>query len=311
MSRAEPLLSVVIVNWNGAGYLGDCLESVRGEGTSGERQWIVADNGSSDSSGALVAAQLPEAEWLPLGENLGFAAAANRGLARARGRFVLFLNPDARASEAALAAAMRVLDERPEVGLVSVAVRDTAGRLVPTVEPFFSLGALLRGRAAARASAPGGPGPVEIDWCHGAFLLGRRADLCALEGFDERYFLYSEDMDLCFRVHESGRTVVYLPEVSIVHEGNMAGALLLGERRAAAIFASALLFYSGRHGKPAELVLRAAAVLTFGVRALGYRLVGSPLAPRYAALARAALRGPAGAARSAQLARASLSGRPT
>jgi GT2 family glycosyltransferase len=314
VSRAEPLLSVVIVNWNGAGYLGECLESVRG-GAGGppdpEREWIVVDNGSSDASAALVAARLPEAQWLPLGENLGFATAANRGLARARGRFVLFLNPDARATEAALRAGLRVLEERPEVGLVSVAVRDAGGRVVPTVEPFFSLGALLRGRSAARASAPDGPGAVEIDWCHGAFLLGRRLDLCALAGFDERYFLYSEDMDLCFRMHESGRRVVYLPEVSIVHEGNMAGALLLGERRAAAIFASALLFYSGRHGKLAQLALRVAAAVTFGVRALGYRLIGSPLARRYAALAGAAVRGPAGAARGAQLARASLAARET
>ena len=178
-----------------------------------------------------------------------------------------------------------MLFSRPEVGLVGVAVRDPAGEVVPTVEPFFSLRALRRGRWTERVRAPGGREPVEIDWCHGVFLLGRRDELLALGGFDERYFLYAEDMDLCERVHESGRSVVYLPWVSVEHEGNRAGRVLLAERRAAAIFASSLLFYDRRHGWIARATLRIAAGATFGFRALLYRLRRSPLAERYTALA--------------------------
>ena len=279
-------LSVVVVNWNGAGYLGACLDSVRGPG----RELIVVDNASRDGSALLVRESHPDVRWLANDENLGFARAANRGLRAACGDSVLFLNPDARAGDEAIAAALAVLDQRPEVGLVGVAQRDASGALTPTVEPFFSLWELRR-PWTRRVRAPQGTGPVEIDWCHGAFLLGRRHELLALGGFDEAYFLYAEDMDLCFRVHASGRSVVYLPQVSIVHEGNLAGHELLAERRAAAIFASCLVFHRRHRGRGATLLLRALAAVAFAGRTIAYRLTGSPLAARYAALTGVALRG--------------------
>jgi len=279
-------LSVVVVNWNGAAYLGACLDSARGAG----RELIVVDNASRDGSAALVRQAHPDVRLLENRENLGFARAANRGLAAARGGHVLFLNPDARANDAAIDAARTVLDQRPDVGLVGVAQRDADGALTPTVEPFFSLWELRR-PWTRRVRAPEGPGPVEIDWCHGAFLLGRRADLVALGGFDEAYFLYAEDMDLCFRVHASGRSVVYLPQVSIVHEGNRAGEELLAERRSAAIFASCLLFHRRHRGRAATLLVRLLAGVAFAGRTVGYLATGSPLARRYAALTGVALRG--------------------
>ena len=281
-----PRLSVVVVNWNGAAYVGDCLASVRGAA----REVIVVDNGSSDDSAAVVRRSAPDARWLANGANLGFARAANAGLAAARGWAVLFLNPDARANPEAIEAALQILESRPEVGLVSVALRDALGRIVPSVEPFFGFWTLARGRWERRVSAPAGAGPIEIPWAHGAFYMARRADLLALGGYDERFFLYAEDMDLCFRVHESGRAVVHLPQVSIVHDGNRAGSAL-GEHRPAVIFASCLRFYEKHHGRPAQLGLRAAAAAAFAARGLAYRLRGSPLAARYTLLARAALLG--------------------
>jgi GT2 family glycosyltransferase len=285
-ATAEPRLSVVVVNWNGAAYLDECLASVAGA----EREIIVVDNGSSDDSAAVVRRRAPEVLWIANGQNLGFARAANVGLAAARGWAVLFLNPDAQANEPAIAAALDVLETRPKVGLVTVALHDRAGHLVPSVEPFFSFGTLARARWEARVEAPEGSGPVEIPWAHGAFFLARRADLGALGGYDESFFLYAEDMDLCFRMHESGRAVVYLPQVSIVHDGNRAGSAL-GERRAALIFSSCLRFYAKHHSRAAQLALRAVAATLFGVRALAYRVAGSPLAQRYGWLAQAAFRG--------------------
>jgi GT2 family glycosyltransferase len=279
-------LSVVVVNWNGAAYLGACLDSVRGGG----RELIVVDNASRDGSAELVRGRFPEVRWLANEANVGFACAANRGLEAARGRYVLFLNPDARANDAAIAASIAVLDEQPRVGLVGVATREADGTLTPTVEPFFSLWQLRR-PWSRRVSAPQGDRPVEVDWCHGAYFLGRRSDLLALGGFDESYFLYAEDMDLCFRMHGSGRSVVYLPQVSIVHEGNRAGETMFAERRAAAIFASCLIFYRRHHGRTATALLRALAAAAFSARALAYGIVRSPLAARYRALAGVALRG--------------------
>ena len=292
-------LSVVVVAWNGAAYLGACLDAARGAG----RELIVVDNASCDGTVALVRERHPDVRLFVNDGNLGFSRAANRGLREARGRCVLFLNPDAIVTDGAIAAALATLAERPGVGLVGVAQRDTAGGVIPTVEPFFSLAALRR-PSHRRATAPTGDRPVEIDWCHGAFLLGRRDELVALGGFDERYFLYAEDMDLCCRVHESGKSVVYLPQVSILHEGNAAGRELLGEQRPAAIFASQLAFHRRRHGLAATLLLRALAAATFGARAVVYRISGSPLAERYAALAGVAVRG------GLSLATATAAGRP-
>ena len=286
-SGSDPTLSVVIVNWNGAGYIGPCLDSVRGP----DREVLVVDNGSSDASRERVTGGFPWVRWIETGSNLGFAAAANRGLRLSRGRLVLFLNPDARSTEAAIAAATRTLDEQPSVGLVAVAHRDEDGRPTPTVEPFFSLRALAGRRWEKRVRSPEGPGPVPIDWAHGAFYVGRRDELVALGGYDERYFLYAEDMDLCFRVQESGRSVVYLPQVSIVHQGNRAGERLLGDRRAAAIFASSLVFYGRHHGRLAQFTLRAAAFAFCAVRGVWRRVTGAPLAAQDLSMAGVALRG--------------------
>lgn len=284
--HAETALSVVVVNWNGAAYLGACLASARGAG----REVIVVDNASRDGSAELVRRSFPDVVWLANDTNLGFARAANRGLRHARGRYVLFLNPDARADDDAITASIAVLEQRPDVGLVGVATHDASGALVPTVEPFFSLWQLWR-PWPKRVTAPRGPGPVEVDWCHGAFFLGRRADLDALGGYDEAYFLYAEDMDLCFRVHGSGKSVVYLPQVSIVHEGNLAGEEMFAERRAAAIFSSCLIFHRRHRGEAATVLLRILAAAAFGVKALAYRITRSPLAGRYEALTGVAVRG--------------------
>ena len=283
--EAAPLLSVVVVNWNGAEYLGGCVDSVAGE----DREVLVVDNGSVDDSEARVRRGRAWLHWIANGVNLGFGAAANRGLSAARGEYVLFLNPDARANESAVSAAIGVLEANPAVGLVGVAIRGLDGAVTPTVEPLFSFRSLRRSRWVDRVEAPSGAGPVEIDWCHGVFLLGRRTELMALGGFDERYFLYAEDMDLCHRVHESGRRVVYLPWVSIVHEGNRAGRVLLAERRAAAIFASSLRFYDRHHGPAARVWLRLTAGITFAVRASLCRLRrDGPRAERYGAMVRVA-----------------------
>jgi len=138
--EAPPRLSVVVVNWNGAGYLAACLASVCGA----DREIVVVDNASNDDSARLVGERFPGVRWLANPANLGFARAANRGLNAALGEYVLFLNPDAQANDAAIDAAIELLATRPEVGLVGVAIHDAEGRPTPTVEPFFSLAALRR-----------------------------------------------------------------------------------------------------------------------------------------------------------------------
>ncbi|MFM7737308.1 MAG: glycosyltransferase family 2 protein, partial [Alphaproteobacteria bacterium] len=283
-----PRLAVVIVNWNGAEYLPACVASVVRPG----REVIVVDNGSTDGSRERLGGLAASVRWIENGANLGFSRAANRGLRAATARLVLFLNPDATANEPALAETERILDGDPGVGLVSVAVTDERGRVVPTVEPFLSLRTLAGGRSETRVTAPAGPAPVRVDWVHGAFLAGRREEVLALGGFDERLFLYAEDMNLCRRVQESGKAVVYSPRVSIFHRGNAAGETLLGSDRPAAILASQLLDHRARHGAASTLALRGAAAAFHGLRWALDSLRGDADADRHRSLARVALRGP-------------------
>ena len=280
-------LSVVVVNWNGAGYLGACLDSVRGPG----RELIVVDNASRDGSALLVRESHPDVRWLANDENLGFARAANRGLRAACGDSVLFLNPDARAGDEAIAAALAVLDQRPDVGLVGVAQRDASGALTPTVEPFFSLWELRR-PWTRRVRAPQGSGPVEIDWCHGAFLLGRRARAARARAASTRPIFSTRRTWICaFACMPRDDPSSICPRCRSCTRGTWPDTSCSPSAARRPSSRAASSFTAATAGAAATLLLRALAAVAFAGRTIAYRLTGSPLAARYAALTGVALRG--------------------
>ncbi len=266
-------LSIVVVTWHSADDVGALLASATDALADGA-ELVVVENASGDATPAIVRARVPDARVVENARNLGFAAAANVGLAASTRPYVLFLNPDATLHPDALPRALAHLASDPTIGVLGCRTLNPDGTLQPTVDRFHSVGALVREALVARrgpAAPPRGASPAatsDVDWVYGSFLLCRRAALAAVGGFDEAYEMYGEDIDLCHRVRGAGWRVVYFADATITHRGNRSGARRFGERRDVEVLKGTLRFFRRRRGRPAELAFRAAAGASFAWKAL-------------------------------------------
>jgi GT2 family glycosyltransferase len=222
---------IVIVNWNAGQQLRDCLTSIERYGGGLVASVVVVDNGSTDGS----ADGLEDSFELPLrvvrnGQNRGFGAACNQGAALGNSAFILFLNPDARLFEGTLPAALAAFEgpESGDLGIVGVQLVDEAGEVARTCARFPRIGhfvALALG--ADKLSFLRGSGFAMRDWSHdrtrtvdevmGAFFLVPREVFEHLGGFDERFFVYFEELDFCLRACQAGYRSLYLVEAQAFH----------------------------------------------------------------------------------------------
>jgi GT2 family glycosyltransferase len=228
-------LAVIIVSTNEAKWLTPCLSTIFAQSGDISLDVVVADNESTDGTAELVASEFPWARVVDT-VNLGFSHANNRALMTCDARYVLFLNPDTEIVDGTFEGLVKALDDRPEVGLAGVRHLTGDGDLFPTIRRFpnalRSLGqALGAERFAVRPSwslereldlSVYGR-EVECDWTTGAFMIARREALDAAGILDERYFIYSEEPDLCLRIKRSGWSVRHLPVMTIVHHAGKAG----------------------------------------------------------------------------------------
>ena len=220
-------LSIIIVSWNVRELLRACLASL-----PCEAEIIVVDNASADGSAAMVSAGFPGVRLLANVENRGFTGGNNDGLALAGRRFVLFLNPDTVVQGDALDRMTAYLEAHPDVGVVGPQLRYGDGSLQSSRRRFPTLATGLtestplawhwppeRNRWAAQYHLDDVPADraQQVDWLVGAALLTRREVLAQVGGFDEGYFMYSEELDWQRRVRQAGWQVVYLPEAVITH----------------------------------------------------------------------------------------------
>ena len=195
----------------------------------------MVDNDSSDGTRELVESRFPRARVVH-SANGGFACGNNRGLEHAGGRYLLLLNPDTEVIDGTFGELVEVLDARPLVGLVGVRQVASDGTLLPTVCRFPSYirafgEALFSERWPIHPKWAGerilDPGAYEhegdCDWPLGSFMLARREALLSAGLLDERFFLYSEEPDLCLRIKRAGWQVRYLPQMTIVHHSHIWG----------------------------------------------------------------------------------------
>jgi GT2 family glycosyltransferase len=220
---ADPTVSVIIPNWNGERYLPECLDSLRAQ-TYPRLEIIVVDNGSSDGSVALVGEVYPEVHLLELGENHGLAGGVNAAAENAQGDILALLNNDALAHPDWVAALVDGLSSRPGAGLV-------ASKMLLYDRPTVINSA---GDTFGRDGIPGSRGVWEEDrgqydheeWvfggCGGAVAY-RRDMWDVLGGFDERFFMYCEDVDLNWRAQLSGYRCLYVPEAVVYHHLSATG----------------------------------------------------------------------------------------
>jgi len=232
-------ISVIIVNFNTGPHLAECLSSLDAGLASCNYEVVVVDNASSDGSEAVA----EEREWtsysasprvrlLRRPTNTGFAAAANLGARTSTADLLLFLNPDSIVVPGFLEALIEDLHADPRRAAVAPCVINEDGspqgnaRADPTMMTgLFGRSTLLSrlfpsARLARRnVLLPEGQAAVSVDWVSGACMLVRRAAFDQVGGFDERYFLYWEDADLCLRLRRAGWGVRFRPDARVVHVG--------------------------------------------------------------------------------------------
>lgn len=229
---------------------------------------IVIDNASDDDSLEVVAGLPVTLQQLP--ENLGFAAACNRGWTLGAAPYVLFLNPDARIDPASVRCLVEVLEQEPSIGIVAPLIQSAGGefeysqrrfpRLVSTFSQALYLHRVFPHRAWVDELVRDPKAYIErrpVDWVSGACLIVRRDLLEQVGGWDERFFMYCEDIDLCKRIRELGCQVVFEPAAVAVHVGGVSAprAALLP------VLASSRALYAEKHASRLGAALERAGIV--------------------------------------------------
>ncbi len=272
-------LSVIMVTHNGRELALTTLRSARAATGMVSVEWLVVDSGSIDGTPDAIEAELPDVTVLR-GPNRGFAAGNNAALRQATGRYVLLLNPDIEILDGSLAELVRAMDARPEVGLASVVQRGPDGRLQPSIRrypsPARDLGEALFAahwpvlttlqELETRAERYEREGPV--DWLVGAFLIARREAIDVVGRLDDRFFLYSEEIDWCYRFRRAGWEVRHLPVMAVTHHSGLRHRSDL----MAQLSYSRMLFAAKHFGPFKRLGVRAALGLGHVVRLVVFAL---------------------------------------
>ncbi len=256
---STPDISVIIVNYNVKDYLLQCLRSLAASVSGVQTEIIVVDNNSHDGSVAELEPLFPSVRWIALDENIGFGRANNVGLEHATGRYILYLNPDTIVGSDTLAVMCHYLDEHPTTGIAGCKVLNPDGsfqvacrRGLPTPwVSFCKLFGLQRIFPSSKLFAGYNLTYLPIDATYpvdaliGAFMIGRADLLRSLGGFDPAFFMYGEDIDLCYRVQKAGFDVTYVHTTSIVHyKGESTKRSSINEVR---VFYDAMEIFARKH----------------------------------------------------------------
>jgi N-acetylglucosaminyl-diphospho-decaprenol L-rhamnosyltransferase len=203
-------VSIVIVTYLSADVIGPCLDSI-GAGGNVSREVFIVDNASGDGTADIVRAKYPSVQLIANESNRGFSAANNQAIPLCRGRYLFFLNPDAELAGGCLEAAVRYMDENPAVGLAGTKVVYPDGSLQETISLRYP------GQKHAAEEIKGLPGAIAC--VLGASMIARAELIRAIGGFDEDYFLYGEDQELCLRIRQRGYEIGYIGESVVRHIG--------------------------------------------------------------------------------------------
>jgi len=225
---------VVIVNWNSGHRLQQCVDSL-----AGATKVVVIDNASTDGSAKSLKAPGLQLSVILNETNRGFAAACNQGAIFGDSKYILFLTPDTRLSPPALATALRFMNSREasDVAICGLRLVDATGATQPSCARFPRPAHLIgRSLGIDRVAPRIVPPHLMLEWKHddrryvdqvmGAFLLIRRSVFEELHGFDERFFMYFEELDLSLRARGKGWRSIFLPDPTVVHEGGASSDLI-------------------------------------------------------------------------------------
>jgi len=219
----------VVVNFEAGSLLVECVDSLLADASAGYPEVVVVDNGSSDGSVAALRVAHPEVHVVEPGTNLGYAAAANRGIAVTSAPIVAVGNPDLVVAPGTAAALVARFDAEPDLGALGPAIDNPDGTRYPSARAHAStvdaVGHAMLGRLFPRNRFTRRYRQLDatwdrardVDWVSGALVYLRRSALDSVGGWDERYFMYMEDVDLGWRLHRFGWRVGYEPAGRATH----------------------------------------------------------------------------------------------
>ena len=281
--------SILVVNWNTRELLARCLCSIEQGAPKDSYEVIVVDNASSDASPQMVQEQFPAVRLVDNEENVGFAAANNQAIHQARGRYLVLLNSDTEVRPGALTALVQFMDAHPRAGAAGARLLNPDGSLQPSCHPMLTPGRefwrlVFLDRLWRRATysmhrwAMNIPRQVEV--IKGACLLLRREALDEVGLLDESYFMYTEEVDLCYRLHRTGWELWWVPQAEVVHY-EAQSTRQAAEDMYVQLYRSKVQFYRKFGGQRRAHRFKRLLRLAYGPRLVAAS-IGSLLSPRLA-----------------------------
>jgi len=216
-------LSIVILNYNGKNYLFKCLRSIYQFPPKVNFEIIVVDNNSNDGSQEMVRKNFTDVKLICNKENLGFTRANNIGIKSSRGEFILLLNNDTRVLTESIDILLNKIKTNSNIGVVAPALLNEdfsyqlSYGLHPNFKNEFFQKFFMKIHFKSILRKKGDNWEKEVDWVSGACLLTTKEILKSVNYFDENFFLYFDDSDLCARIRNSGKKIIYFPKAKIIH----------------------------------------------------------------------------------------------
>ena len=245
-------VSIIIVTWNNENEIVDCINSIYEQTKEYSFEIIVVDNKSFDNTVKILKNDYPRVKVISSDVNLGFSKANNLGVNIARGKNILFLNPDIILLEEAVDKTIDCLQSNESFGIVSCKLLNKDLSLQPSTFRFLRTDIILIEQFNLQRYFKKSIGKYYgffgnhnrcVDWCIGAFLLMRKEDVLKIRGFSEEYFMYMEDLDICYKVHKQlSKKIFYLNDASCIHLGGASEKQDLNNQRSYKIFDSLLIF---------------------------------------------------------------------
>jgi GT2 family glycosyltransferase len=252
----EKQISIIIVSYNTRDFIRKCLGSLGRDASGLIAEIIVVDNCSADGSTDMIEQEFPHATLIKNPTNLGYARAVNQGIRRSQGRYFLILNPDIQTTGDAVKNLWSFMEATPDAGIAGAKLLNPDGSLQMSCRTFYTVPTVLLRRTFLGKIFPNA-GPVrrhlmsdwdhnsdrQVDWVIGACMIVRREAFRAVGGMDERFFLYFEDVDWCFRMKKHGWKVYYVHSAVMEHHHRRQSARLLPDSKLLSHLFSTLRFY--------------------------------------------------------------------
>lgn len=274
MNVPAPTLSIIIVNWRSKDFVRDCLFSIRETCAGLSLEIVVVDGASFDGCAEMLASEFPEVQFVQSHENIGFGQCNNLGFSHTSGDFILLLNPDTELQPAALQLLLSEIQSRPGAALVAPKLLNSDGSLqtscvqaLPTplnqaLDSEFLRKIFPNSKLWGVGEAFASTEPVVVQAVSGACMLIRREIYDQLGGFSPEYFMYGEDMDLCYRIRRMDLDIVHVPAAIVMHHGSGSSTKQVNHFSTVLIRSTQYTYMRSNHGQMSASLYR---ILQMGV----------------------------------------------